>query len=111
MLVRPKGTNLVMMMMMTNNVGQAERHQPGDDDEDDDEGDEEEDNMPKGTNLMITKMTMTRTNNFGQATRHQPAVACPGMVRGDGTNQDMVFFLPSALGQEFLSLRVINKTS
>ena len=110
MLVRPKGTNLVMMMMMTNNVGQAERHQPGDDD-DDDEGDEEEDNMPKGTNLMITKMTMTRTNNFGQATRHQPAVACPGMVRGDGTNQDMVFFLPSALGQEFLSLRVINKTS
>ena len=111
MLVRPKGTNLVMMMMMTNNVGQAERHQPGDDDEDDDEGDEEEDNMPKGTNLMITKMTMTRTNNVGQATRHQPAVACPGMVRGDGTNQDMVFFLPSALGQEFLSLRVINKTS
>ena len=110
MLVRPKGTNLVMMMMMTNNVGQAERHQPGDDD-DDDEGDEEEDNVPKGTNLMITKMTMTRTNNFGQATRHQPAVACPGMVRGDGTNQDMVFFLPSALGQEFLSLRVINKTS
>ena len=109
MLVRPKGTNLVMMMMMmTNNVGQAERHQPGDDD--DDEGDEEEDNMPKGTNLMITKMTMTRTNNFGQATRHQPAVACPGMVRGDGTNQDMVFFLPSTLGQEFLSLRVINKT-
>ena len=63
MLVRPKGTNLVMMMM-TNNVGQAERHQPGDDDDDDDdEGDEEEDNMPKGTNLMITKMTMTRTNN------------------------------------------------
>ena len=106
MLVRPKGTNLVMMMMMTNNVGQAERHQPGDDD-DDDEGDEEEDNMPKGTNLMITKMTMTRTNNVGQATRHQPAVACPA----DGTNQDMVFFLPSALGQEFLSLRVINKTS
>ena len=105
MLVRPKGTNLVMMMM-TNNVGQAERHQPGDDDEDDDEGDEEEDNMPKGTNLMITKMTMTRTNNVGQATRHQPAVACPA----DGTNQDMVFFLPSALGQEFLSLRVINKT-
>ena len=100
------------MMMMTNNVGQAERHQPGDDDDDDDdEGDEEEDNMPKGTNLMITKMTMTRTNNVGQATRHQPAVACPGMVRGDGTNQDMVFFLPSALGQEFLSLRVINKTS
>ena len=80
--------------MMTNNVGQAERHQPGDDDDDDDdddEGDEEEDNMPKGTNLMITKMTMTRTNNVGQ--------------------EDMVFFLPSALGQEFLSLRVINKTS
>ena len=81
-------------MMMTNNVGQAERHQPGDDDDDDDddddEGDEEEDNMPKGTNLMITKMTMTRTNNVGQ--------------------EDMVFFLPSALGQEILSLRVINKT-
>ena len=105
MLVRPKGTNLVMKIM-TNYVGQAQRHQPGDD-EDDDEGDEEEDNMPKGTNLMITKMTMTRTNNVGQATRHQLAVACPA----DGTNQDMVFFLPSALGQEFLSLRVINKTS
>ena len=96
-------------MIMTNNVGQAQRHQPGDDDDDDDEGDEEEDNRPKGTNLMITKMTMTRTNNVGQATRHQPAVACPGMV-ADGTNQDMVFFLPSALGQEILSLRVINKT-
>ena len=38
MLVRPKGTNLVMamMMMMTNNVCQAENHQPGDDDDDDD---------------------------------------------------------------------------
>ena len=67
---------------------------------------------PKGTNLVITMMMMMmRTNNGGQAQRHQPAVACPGMVRADGTNQDMVFFLPSALGQEFLSLRVINKTS
>ena len=55
---------------------------------------------PKGTNLVITMM-MTLTNNVGQAQKHQPAVACPGMVRPDGTNQDMMFFLPSALGQEF----------
>ena len=39
MLVRPKGTNLVVMMMMrTSNVGQATRHQPGNNDDVDDDG-------------------------------------------------------------------------
>ena len=42
MLVRPKGTNLVMMIM-TNNVGQAQRHQPGDDDDDDEDDDDDDD--------------------------------------------------------------------
>ena len=46
MLVRPKGTNLVMMIM-TNNVGQAQRHQPGDDDDDDDDEDDDDDDDDK----------------------------------------------------------------